>query len=138
MTSQKVITHFSTPPSLDDLQAIAMDVIEHIPQDLHEYVDNLDLIVQDFPDDGLVEDLELEDEFDLLALYTAGADIKPGIIKKTTGKDDKAFILYRRPILDAWCDTQEDLNTLLRHIIISEIAQSESFPEEQITTMIAS
>ena len=127
--------HYTTPPSLEDLQAIAASAIEQTPQELFDYVDGLDLIVEDFPDESLVEDLDLEDEFDLLALYTAGADVRPGLIKRVN-EDDEAIILYRRPILDAWCDTEEDLNSLIAHIIVTEIAQSEGFSESQIAAML--
>tara|TARA_Y100001001_G_scaffold161756_1_gene186842 strand:+ start:959 stop:1378 length:420 start_codon:yes stop_codon:yes gene_type:complete len=135
MSKQSIIMHYTTPPSLEDLQAIAASAIEQTPQELFDYVDGLDLIVEDFPDESLVEDLDLEDEFDLLALYTAGADVRPGLIKRVN-EDDEAIILYRRPILDAWCDTEEDLNSLIAHIIVTEIAQSEGFSESQIAAML--
>lgn len=135
MSKQSIIMHYTTPPSLDDLQAIAASAVEQVPQELFDYVDGLDLIVEDFPDESLIEDLDLEDEFDLLALYTAGADVRPGLIKRVND-DDEAIILYRRPILDAWCETEEDLNALIAHIIVTEIAQSEGFSESQITALL--
>ena len=31
------------------------------------------------------------------------------------------IFLYRRPLLDYWCETEEDLSHLVRHVLIHEI-----------------
>ncbi len=31
------------------------------------------------------------------------------------------IFLYRRPILDYWCETGEDLSHVIRHVLIHEI-----------------
>jgi predicted Zn-dependent protease with MMP-like domain len=61
----------------------------------------------------------LESPFDILGLYRgvslAGQEgsqppALPGMI-----------YLYRRPILDYWCETGEDLAHVVRHVLIHEI-----------------
>lgn len=134
MTTQKIIMNFSTPPGLDDIQAVSAAVLEAFPEELLETIDGMDLIIEDFPNAGLMSDLEIEDEFELLACYSGNNELT-GVVKN---KEDgaKFLTLFRRPILDAWCETEEDLSILVRHIMIAEIGQSEGFSDEQTDEMI--
>jgi predicted Zn-dependent protease with MMP-like domain len=61
--------------------------------------------------------------YDLVALYRNGKEIAPGVQRKIANDDD-LLILYRRPILDLWCDTQDDLTGLLREVMIQELASN--------------
>jgi predicted Zn-dependent protease with MMP-like domain len=38
-----------------------------------------------------------------------------------TPHDVDMIFLYRRPLLDYWCETEEDLFGLIRHVMIHEI-----------------
>ena len=58
-------------------------------------------------------------QFDLLGLYR-GVDLS----RKSTldvRPDIDMIFLYRRPMLDYWCETGEDLTHLVRHVLIHEI-----------------
>ena len=77
------------------------------------------------------QELELEDPYDLLALFKSGREISPGIEKKTANDDD-VLILFRRPILDMWCENGDDLTMLLRHVMIEEIAKNFDFSDDEI------
>lgn len=72
----------------------------------------------------------------MLALYRSGSEIAPGVTRKTANDDDQ-LLIFRRPLLDAWCETQEDLNTLIRQVMIEEIAQNFDFSEDEIEEMAA-
>ena len=77
------------------------------------------LKVEDFPDDDTLEDLECESPFDLLGLYR-GVDLTRKSVLDAPQDLDMIF-LYRRPILDYWCEVGEDLTHLVRHVLIHEI-----------------
>ena len=133
-----IIMNFSAPPLIDDIRALAIDILGTLPSDLLEYVDidNIDLIIEEFPDLITEEDMELDSPYDLLALYKK-EEILPGAIKKSSDNNNKIrLVLYRRPILDAWCDTNENLKVMLRYIIITEISQNYGFSEKEIDQMI--
>lgn len=134
MDAKQIIMNFSMPPSLDDLEVIANEMLENPPDELLEFCDGLTVSVEDFPDEVKEQDLGLEDPYELLALYLSGKEISPGVEKKTANDDD-VLILYRRPILDMWCESSEDLSTLIRRVIVEELGRHFDFSEDEIEDM---
>jgi predicted Zn-dependent protease with MMP-like domain len=78
--------------------------------------------------------MELDDPYELVALYRSGKEISPGVERKVANDDD-ILVLYRRPILDLWCDTQEDLTALIREVMIEELAGNFDFSDDEIAEM---
>ncbi len=113
------IERYSTPPTVADLEAVAREAYAGVPIELRRFVQNVVIRVQDFPDDETMEDLECESPFDLLGLYR-GVDLSQKSVLDTPEDVDMIF-LYRRPILDYWCEGGEDLTHVVRHIMIHEI-----------------
>ncbi len=134
--NQQILMNFSTPPSEDDILAIANTHLENLPDELNEYFEELTVTVEDIPDEATESDLELDDPYELLALYKAGTQLAPGVEKKVANDDD-VLILYRRPILDAWCETGEDLNQVVRDAMIEEIGNHFDFSDDDIENMSA-
>lgn len=132
-----IIMNFSAPPLIEDIEALASDILETLPDDLLEYMedDSVDLVLEEFPDGVLEEEMELETPYELLALYRKGEEILPGAIKKNSN-NGATLVLYRRSILDAWCDTNDDFRELIRYVIVTEIAQSYGFSGQDIDKMI--
>ena len=108
-----------TPPTLDDLERIATDAFATIPDELRRYVTGVIIRVDDLPDEDVSRDLGLESPFDLLGLYQ-GVALGDKSVMDTPNHVDMIF-LYRRPILDYWCETGEDLAHVVRHVLIHEI-----------------
>ena len=135
MDAKQIIMNFSVPPSLDDIEAIANDVMDSLPDELMEFIKGIELCIEDFPDELTEQELELDDPYELLALYKSGKEISPGVEKKIASEDD-VIILYRRPVLDMWCDSGEDLKSLVRRIIVEELGRNFDFPDEEISDMV--
>ncbi len=131
---QQIIMNYSVPPGTEEMEAMAGVMLEALPEELLEYCDGLALRVEDFPDEGIVEELDLEDPYDILALYRSGKEIAPGVEKKTANDDD-LLLLYRRPLLDMWCESGDDLMALIRQVMIEEIARHFDFSDEDIEEM---
>jgi predicted Zn-dependent protease with MMP-like domain len=110
---------FSAPPSLEDLEAIAKAAYGGIARELTRHVDNVVIRVVDFPDEETMDEMGSETEFDLLGLYR-GVDLSRKSTLDVVTNIDMIF-LYRRPLLDYWCETGEDLTHLVRHVLIHEI-----------------
>jgi predicted Zn-dependent protease with MMP-like domain len=110
---------FSAPPSIEDLETIAEAAYAAIPRELTRHVDNVVIRVVDFPDEETMDEMGCETEFDLLGLYR-GVDLARKSIADVVMDVDMIF-LYRRPLLDYWCETGEDLTHLVRHVLIHEI-----------------
>ena len=121
---------FTGPPSLDDLEAIGREALKTIPEELRRHVKNVVLRVEEFPDEETEEEMDLESPFDLLGLYR-GVSINRKSVSDTPRDIDMVF-LYRRPILDYWCETGEDLYHLVRHVLIHEIGHHFGFSDNDM------
>jgi predicted Zn-dependent protease with MMP-like domain len=115
----RVLPPHTTPPSLSDMETIAAAAFAEVPEELRRYASDLVVRVEDFPDEDTERDMDLETPFDLLGLYR-GVALPIKSFGETNGAVDMVF-LYRRPILDYWCETGEDLTGLIRHVLIHEI-----------------
>ena len=133
---RRIIMNFSTPPAAEDLHAVAISILDNIPSELEAFCEDMDLSVEEFPSREIIDELDVESEFDLLAIYRDHAEKIPGVEAKSGG-ENRLLVIYRRPILDLWCDTGEDLVALMRNVVISEIAQSNGFSDEEIEAMCA-
>ncbi|MDH5747993.1 MAG: metallopeptidase family protein [Rhodospirillales bacterium] len=107
------------PPSLNQFEALARTAFEAIPDELRNRVENVVFRIEDFPDAETEREMDLESPFDLLGLYR-GVPLGDKSIQDTPMDVDMIF-LYRRPILDYWCETGEDLAHVIRHVLIHEI-----------------
>ena len=59
----------ATPPTLDELKAIAEAALKTLPDELAGHVTGVVIRVADFPDLEIERDLGLGSPFDLLGLY---------------------------------------------------------------------
>ena len=116
--------------TLDDIEAIAAEAYATIPEALAQHVTDVVIHVVDFPDDETMEDLDCESPFDLLGLYR-GVDLTRKSVMDVTTERDMIY-LYRRPILDYWCETDEDLGNVIRHVLIHEIGHHFGFSDEDM------
>ncbi len=107
------------PPTLDDLQVLADRAFASIPAELARHVQGVAILIEDFPDAEVERSMELDFPFDLLGLYH-GVSLAEKSFGDAPNDLDRIF-LYRRPILDYWCDTGEDLAHVVRHVLIHEI-----------------
>jgi len=110
---------FTTPPTLADIDHIARQAVAGLPPGFADLVTEVVIQVQDFPDDDVIDEMGLESPFDILGLYQ-GVSIGEKSSLHVAAQPDMIF-LYRRPLLDEWCESGEDLTHLVRHVIIHEI-----------------
>lgn len=119
-----------TAPSLADIEVLAYEALATIPEELRRHVGNVVIRVEDFPDDEVAEEMELESPFDLLGLYQ-GVSLDRQSISDARSSLDMIF-LYRRPILDYWCESGETLPRLVRHVLIHEIGHHFGLSDEDM------
>ena len=106
-------------PSLDDLDTIARRAFEQLPQEFRRLCEGLVIHVVDFPDDETLEEMNAQSEFDLLGLFRgrglAQSEATP------SGVLPNMIWLYRRPLLDYWCEGEDTLEQVVAHVLIHEI-----------------
>jgi len=118
------------PPSLADLDTMAQKALATIPEELKRHLGAVVIRLEEFPDDETADEMSLESPFDLLGLYRGVALPHQSVSSPRAGID--MIFLYRRPILDYWCETGEDLYAIVRHVLIHEIGHHFGFSDEDM------
>lgn len=111
--------HFDMAPTLDDIETMAKAAFGDIPAELRQHVTNLTITVQDFAEDDVLEEMGIESPFELLGLYQ-GVDMVRRAISDPVQETERVF-LYRRALLDVWCEGEDSLPDIVRHVLIHEI-----------------
>ena len=112
------------------MEIIAAAAFERIPQELREPLGNILFRIEEFPDEETEAEMELESPFDLLGLYRGVALPRQSVFDVRSVPD--MIFLYRRPILDYWCETGQDLGDVVRHVLIHEIGHHFGFSDEDM------
>ena len=125
-----------TPPSLADIETLAERALATVPRRLKRHLGPVVIRVEEFPDEETEAAMDLDSPFDILGLYRGTA-----LPHKSAGDplpDIDMIFLYRRPILDYWCESGEDLDRLVRHVLIHEIGHHFGFSDEDMERIEAS
>jgi predicted Zn-dependent protease with MMP-like domain len=101
-------------PSLADFETLAADAWHHLPEAFRSLCTDLVIKIEDFADDDVLKELEIESPFDLMGLYQ-GVSLAHKSVSDIPRGPDFVF-LYRRAILDFWTDGH-----LVTHVLVHEI-----------------
>jgi predicted Zn-dependent protease with MMP-like domain len=107
-------------PTLEDIEALADAAFARLPATFRRLCDGLVIQVVDFPDDETLDEMGAESEFDLLGLFRGRGLPDRGAIAET-GQMPNMIWLYRRPLLDYWCDGDDTLEAVVTHVLVHEI-----------------
>ena len=121
---------FKVSPGPADLDAVAREALRTIPEELRRYTHAVVIRIEEFPDEETELEMGLESPFDLLGLYR-GVSLDRRSVTDIVSDVDMIF-LYRRPILDYWCETGEDLTRIVRHVLIHEIGHHFGLSDEDM------
>ena len=122
-------------PSLDEIEALATAAFRRLPQRFRQLCGNLVIRVEDFPSDDVIEEMELESEFDILGLFH-GVGL-PFQSESAPVQMPNLIWLYRRPILDYWAEHDETLGKIVTHVLLHEIGHHFGFSDEDIAAIEA-
>jgi predicted Zn-dependent protease with MMP-like domain len=117
-------------PSLADLEALAGQALAGLPRRFKRHLGEVLIRVEEFPDRETEQAMALDSPFDIMGLYRGVALPHKSVSDPLPHMD--AIFLYRRPILDYWCETGEDLYDIVRHIMIHEIGHHFGFSDEDM------
>ena len=116
-----------TAPSIADIETLAGRALASLPRRFKRHLGPVVIRVEDFPDAETETVMRLDSPFDLLGLYRGVA--LPHKSVSDPRPDIDMIFLYRRPLLDYWCDSGEDLFELVRHVLIHEIGHHFGFSD---------
>ena len=118
-------------PSLDDIAEIAQAAFEALPAEFRRMTGQVVFRVDDFPSEEVLEELAIEDPFELSGLYQ-GVDLTQRSVLDPAPQPSMIF-LYRRPILDEWAESADvTLEELVTHVLVHEIGHHFGLSDAQI------
>jgi predicted Zn-dependent protease with MMP-like domain len=107
------------PPTADRIEAIARATIARLPAEFVRHLGDVVLKVEEFADDATLDEMGIDNPFELTGLYT-GLPVGSKSVDHSGTMPDMIH-LYRRAILDEWVETDVSLEALVAHVVIHEI-----------------
>jgi predicted Zn-dependent protease with MMP-like domain len=125
----------SIAPSLDDLEALARAAWEALPARFRALAGDVVFRIEDWPDAALLDELEIEDPYELSGLYQ-GVDLTQQSMLDPAPPTAMVF-LYRRAILDEWIERGDvTLADLVSHVLVHEIGHHFGLSDEQMDALL--
>ncbi len=123
-------TH-SHAPSLEAFAALAEAAFAALPERFRALAGEVQMRVADFADEDVLDELQIDDPFELTGLYQ-GVDLTRRSLSDPSPQPSMVF-LYRRPILDEWCERGDvTLQELISHVLVHEIGHHFGLSDAQI------
>jgi predicted Zn-dependent protease with MMP-like domain len=120
-------------PTIDDIETIAVAAFASLPEEFRALTGDVVFMVQEFPDKDVIDDMELESEFEILGLFSG-----PDLADREGGGNapqPTMIFLYRRPIIDYWAEHAEPLGHIVRHVLIHEIGHHFGLSDEAMESI---
>ena len=118
-------------PSLDEFEALAKAALEGLPEPFRSLVKDVVCLVAEFPEEEVLDDLGMEDPFELMGLFTGVGMAQDGAVPDS-GQLPNQIYLYRRPILDYWAENEETLGDLVTHVLVHEMGHHFGFDDDDM------
>jgi predicted Zn-dependent protease with MMP-like domain len=122
-----------TPPTIEDLVALAEKSLASIPDRFTAHARKLAIVVEDMADDETLDAMGMESGYDLTGLYR-GTPLHLRSASDPVGEPDM-ILLFREPILLEWIETGEDLARLVHNVMIHEVAHHFGFSDDDIAAL---
>lgn len=123
-----------TPPTLDDIRALAEAALAEMPAVFRDRLGGLAIRVEEIADDETLDDLGIADPFELTGLYRGVSLIDKSLGDIAGGPDE--VILYRRALLDEWADRGDvPLGRLVTHVLVHEIGHHFGLSDDDIAAI---
>lgn len=109
---------FGHAPSAADLDRLARAALASIPAPFADHLPHIVIQVEEFPDDELLDEMEVEDPFEITGLYQG---IPVGERTQALATQPDMIFLFRQPLLAEWCETDQTLEEIITHLIVHEV-----------------
>ncbi|MBC7137914.1 MAG: metallopeptidase family protein [Defluviimonas sp.] len=121
-------------PGIEVIEALAQAAVAALPPQFAAPAGAVAIRVEDFPPDEFMEELDLNDPFELSGLYE-GIPLTEKSVMDQPMRPDTVW-LFRRPILDEWCERAEvSLGDLVAHVTVHELAHHFGWSDEEIAAI---
>jgi predicted Zn-dependent protease with MMP-like domain len=126
---------FARPPSAEEIAAIAEEALASLPEPFLRQLENVAIRIEEFASKATLREMEIDNPFDLTGLYH-GVPLIHQSVSDVKAMPEMIY-LYRQPILAEWCETDEDLTRLVRHVLIHEIGHHFGYSDAELDAIEA-
>ncbi len=120
-------------PSLDEIEQIARQVVEDLPDRFRGPARAVALRVADFAPDEMLDEMEME-PFELTGLYDGIPLTQKSTWDMPQGPD--VVWLFRRPILDEWAERGDvTIAEMVAHVTVHEFAHHFGWSDDDIAAI---
>ena len=106
-------------PNAATIERLAEAAIARLPAAFRTHLGQIVLRIDDYADDAVLDELGIEDAFELTGLYSGRSMREES--GWASGELPPTIHLYRRPLLDEWAETGVALEDLITHVIVHEV-----------------
>ena len=123
-----------TAPDADTIEDMARRAVAGLPAPFAPAAARVALRVAEFADDAMLDELQIDDPFELTGLYD-GIPMTEKSIQDSGGMPDTIW-LFRRPIIDEWAARGDvGLAELVTHVVIHEMAHHFGWSDDDIAAI---
>ena len=120
MTAMAIAWSGAVAPSLDEFEALGVAALAALPAEFRSLAGDVQIRVAEFAEREVLDELEIESEFDLMGLFQ-GVGLAHGSATPETGRLPNMVWLYRRAILDYWAENDDTLGEIVTHVLVHEL-----------------
>jgi len=106
-------------PDAATIERLADAAIARLPDAFRLYLEGVVVRVEDVAEDSVLDELGIEDPFELTGLYTGRSMGEANSM--ASGELLPIIHLFRRALLDEWVETGVGLEDLITHVIVHEV-----------------
>lgn len=117
-------------PDAEAIRAIAEATRRSLPAPFAGLAGEVRLMVEEWPDNALLDAMEIEDAYDLSGVYEGVALTERSV---EMPEPPSTIRLFRRPILDEWAERGDvTLEALVAHVTVHEFAHHFGWSDAEI------
>ncbi|EAR49570.1 Neutral zinc metallopeptidase [Oceanicola granulosus HTCC2516] len=122
-----------TAPSTDEIEEMARQTVEALPEQFRAAARQVAIRVVDFPPDDILREMEA-DPFELSGLYDGVPLTQKSVMDVPAGPD--VVWLFRRPLLDEWAERGNvTFADLVAHVTVHEFAHHFGWSDDDIAAI---
>lgn len=118
-------------PGAEDFLACAERCFADLPEFMRKAAGDVRILVMDYAEDALLDDMEIDDPLDLTGLYVGVPLTIESVTQPTIERP--LIYLYRLPILFEWAQRGDTtIEELVSHVFIHELGHHFGWSDEEI------